>query len=457
MKTTLVFCTELLFVFLFGSLSAMGWQDSSPRALSGFEESESYDLEDDVLLDVNDANVIKLLYLVKKISRKNFEKYSQYSNGITLEDVQARPQKHRLWVFRISGVAKRAKQFKYENQGDGALKGCFQIDVETDQGNMVLVTRELPRAWQLDMAINEKVSFAGFFIANRYANQAAQEQSKTLPVFLALRPEWFPDESSQVSSPPRLRTSHQVLAARGVDIGRLDYVARQNFRRLTESDNESFYQFLSATRQMDLGEVPEVKLDFLDLMAQPKSNFGHATLINARVRRCVRVTVESEELRSRYGVGHYFELDMFYSLGNGTVTTRNREGREVIIEDRFPMTICVAQLPEGMSAEDVADHNVRVKGFYYRFWSYNSEFSSDHSDDPRLSSQFSPLVIGKIDQVIQSSSLPLDYVLTGFVVALMLGAAGTIWFFRRSDLQSKQTRRRQKVSSEDVDFGGIED
>ena len=360
--------------------------------------------------------------------------------------------------------AKRVQQIKYEAVSEEALKGSFRIDVETEQGDVILIARELPRKWKLDAPINEVCSFTGFFIGNQFNDSAAQEKGDKRSVFVSLRPRWFPDASSAIESSDSLKASYQALAERGVDIGRLDYVRRQSFRRLTGADNQSFYQMLAATREMTSTDVPEVKLSFLDLMRNPRTNFGHATYLSGRVRRCFRVEVKSEELRQRYGVDHYYELDMFHYLENGTVTTEDKDRNKIVFEDRFPMTVCVAQLPEGMSPEDVADHTVQVKGFYYRFWSYHSEFSAEQSEkidkktgkktDKRLSTQASPLVIGVVAGVTNASSESLDWMLTGFVIALFLAAAGAIWFFRRSDQQFKNDQQR-KAKPEELDFSGI--
>lgn len=426
---------------------------SQPWELSGFSESDTYQVTDENVLDLNGDYVVKLLYRVGKTSRANFQKYSQLSKDVALAKLREETQQHRFSVFRLEGLAKKVEKFNFPDAGDTGLKSCFKVDFETTDGlKLIVVSRGVPTAWLKSESLNEHSSLYGFFVAQRYADESAKESGDLRPVFVTKRPTWEPDENSAIELPASLSQSYQLLAEHGVDVGKIDYVRLQNNRRLGKLDNESFFQIINATQEIKTSEIPDQSLSFVQLLTKPDDYFGHGIGIKGRVRRCFRVNIETAEVREQYGIDHYYELDMFYPLGDQKVDIKNREGKVVkVYEDRYPLTVCAAKLPEGMTPDDIANHSVKINGFFYRFWSYQTA----SSEQAGMQAQTSPLIIGLVDEIDSSSTGGMDFVVAGLLLATMLGAIAMVWFFRRGDKERDLLTKKRAALPDEVDVSGF--
>ena len=185
---------------------------------------------------------------------------------------------------------------------------------------------------------------------------------------------------------------------------------------------------------------------------KPGENHGHGIGIKGRVRRCFRVDVETQDVRDRFGMDHYYELDMFYQLGDQKIDIKNREGEVVkVYEDRYPLTVCVARLPDDMTPDDITNHTVKISGFFYRFWSYQTE----SSEQAGMQAQTSPLIIGLVGEIDSTSTGGMDIVVASLLLATLLGAIALVWFFRRGDKGRDLLTQKRAALPEEVDVTGF--
>ena len=145
------------------------------------------------------------------------------------------------------------------------------------------------------------------------------------------------------------------------------------------------------------------------------------------------------------------KMDMYISLNDvATIRATDKDGNEVVYKDRFPVTVHLASLPE--PEKEYRHHKVRVKGFFYRLWSYQSEFAKETNQG----SQLSPLLIGFKPTVLRASTKMLDTILTIGGVVFVVGLFGLIWFLRRGDQLSTNPLNRSDDLPDKVeipDFG----
>ena len=132
---------------------------------------------------------------------------------------------------------------------------------------------------------------------------------------------------------------------------------------------------LKAVSKISEETFPRKSVGFVNLMQDPKSNFGNSVTVEGRVRRCVPVQINDKELKALLGFETYYELDMFVPLGDQKIVVRTSSDSTLEYEQRFPVTACLPSLPAGMTASDIEDKLVQLDGFFYRFWKYQSEFT----------------------------------------------------------------------------------
>ncbi len=420
----------------------------TPKSLSGYGPSQVYEIEDGGSLDLEYPFLRGLLYRVGQVSKQNVHEYAQYSRQVKLTDVAEYPRKHRLWMFDLVGRVNLVNRKSFANVDiDDVVKACFVTDMTTDDGTEIkIVSRSIPRAWVPGTSLNHRARFQGFFL------QHVTDQGTSKPVFVCNRIAWHPD---QLDADMEIGPSQIVLAKKGVDIGLFDFVRQKNTQSLSRVDSECFYQILQATKNISIAEIDPLKpVGFLELMQNPKKQFGNTVSIAARCRRCVPIVVSDPDVRERIGIDQYYELDMFVRI-EGKVVIKNTDGTSLEYETRFPLTVCVARLPNNLTPAEVSNRQVNISGFFYRFWRYKSEFT-DQSEGQ--GGQVSPLIIGLTPEVIEVSAQGMDYVLYFVLIGSLSFFLGLMIWFKISDRKFQPATQAQNKSLPDkVDFSDVVD
>lgn len=335
----------------------------------------------------------------------------------------------------------------------GEVKGVYLAYCESDSGQPVLlITRSAPRKIALDQPLREPISMVGFFYNNvavdarggllpsvvAAADDVGQGDSgdtdagadvdavdrggagqgggdefdgrvgdvpggddglrgnadRSVPLFIANRFAWYPVESTATMAVSR---GQLELSARGVDVGLFDYVRRQNSKPLSQFDADAFYQMLAAvTKRNEFAAQhvpagrPEIAdgIGFSELMASPSRHFGEGVSMSGRLRQCVPIEITSGDRQLQVGTTRYYQASLFPDLGGRDVVVRTADDQSIKFE-QFPVTLCLPELPGGMTPEALEGRAVDVRGYFYRFIKYQSKVSADAN----LSGQVSPLVM----------------------------------------------------------------
>ena len=248
-------------------------------------------------------------------------------------------------------------------------------------------------------------------------------------LFVANRLAWYPDS---------------LLGDLKMDVGLLETI--QNSKPLRGEEYEAFYQMLAAAGRTAAGElsrraynqlvhdakqlgdkqreieaaglplseddrieeaVLETRLDymrknashpFVPLVEHPDRFNGELIMLRGTAYRIVKVRINEPEIRKRFGIDHYYQIDMRVNLEHKVklITSRTAGGEEDKIREekivaQHPATFCALSLPPGMPTGDHLLEPIRVAGFYFKNWQYQTaEMRGDQAAE-----RVAPMLIGR--------------------------------------------------------------
>ncbi len=428
--------------------------DETPIELSGFSISESFEIPDKQLLNLDAPIVKKLLYRIKGTSPQSRKEYSRFSVDLEWDDIVQKTEDYRLWVFDRTATLTRIERHRFNNLSpDEEIKSVFVCHCQTKEKNdsgatkFITLARTMPSSLKLNVTLNQPVRMTGFLLSTV---SDMDEKSAPLPVFVADRLAWYPNRVSAV-----VNAAHVRLARHGVDIGLIDHIRQNNTKRLGNKDAEAFFQFISAVENMDVAveNASNVKLGFAKLMRNANSNFGHYARVHGVVRTCSVIPIQHADIRERLGINKYYQLMLFPDLDGAKVVIENKDGKQLDYR-KFPVTICCTELPSGLKPQDMERKQFEIEGYFFRFWKYQS----DKTDAANATGQVSPLIITKSATPIESKGNQLNFILTFFVISLIVGTAILLWVYRVADKRRK-TPGAEILSSlpERISLTGIEE
>lgn len=424
-----------------------GWgqvHDDTPIELSGFSVSQAYEIQDDQAINLEAPEILRLLYRIQSTSPKSRWEFSQYSKDLSWDDIAQQTDEHRMWVFERTGRLKRVRRIRFSGiHPDAEIKEVFVCQCNDENGDpFSLVALELPNTFPIETDLDEPISFSGFLYARVVVDDTASGQ----PLFIVNRPAWFPDKESD-----KANASYVELAQNGVDVGLLDFVKESNAKPLGAHDSEAFFQMIASTKTGDTGEVQPV--GFSSLLKQSAEQIGNVIQVNGRVRSCTEITVTDPDIQNRLGLTHYFQLILFPSLDGGKILLEDQSGESQEFS-RYPITVCFTSLPKGMTPGEIERRGFIVKGFFFRFW----KFQSEKTDLSGKSGLPSPLIIASSLQPIESQIEYLNMLLLAFGFAVVVGMGVLIWIYRRSDQKREQSGESILSTLPDkLDVSGFED
>lgn len=320
------------------------------------------------------------------------------------------------------------------------LRQLVQLVLVNGDGTRIrVIAAPLPK----QVAIGDQLSGVGVALLDD------EEQSTSIAVAGNLR--WRPKQPASLG--------WQVLGELNVDITRLPDIVALSRRPLMDVDSQVFFSMIGAANQAGsmsaesepLGPIAAamraaaVEVSPTDLLKEPEKWMGQWITIDVETVRWTRVTVELDERAKQVGSDHYYQIDAIGDLGNVQLKIATEGGGSVTMENRYPVTLVAAELPEFLADEKALSRTVstpvRVEGFFYRLWSYESDFMASHGGK-----QFAPLLIaGRWADRTPTSTDPIGVSWIGTfaavgVIAAIVGALAYAWFNRRGDRLARQHR-----------------
>ena len=355
-------------------------------------------------------------------------------------------------VTRVSLIPEIAARFQFNHY--------FAVNLQpTDESFQVLVyARQVPEAWSLDRELDEPAGVEAVYLKSTAVDAAVDRY-----LLAAERLAWFPDradEQDRGDDAEQVPTDWVLLARLGMDIGRLDDIRKRDGLPLENADTACFYEMLTAAGQgtsADWALAPE--FDLLPFLQKPQQQHGKLARVTGRVKRVTKIVLTNSEIHDRYGIDHYYEVDLMIPLGNREVRLpRNAQDKEApVITNSFPVVCCVLDVPERLRAlaeNATVNEDMTITGFNFRLWSYQSAFLNDASRAPGATvtpeqqkarrRQPSPMFVAARAEF--SPPAPRQEVDLGFYLggALLVGlvVVGLVTFWtRRQDAKSRRRLR----------------
>ncbi|MDG2207232.1 MAG: hypothetical protein P8K78_04955 [Pirellulales bacterium] len=413
--------------------------------------------------------LLRLLYRLAALPLANLEHWSREAPDVaTLQnaDDQSLGETFTLRgrVSRIDRVTMTQKE-KAAYGRDTAYRCHVTLELIERPLQCVLyvwdVPAELLDRQPLDAACGATAIFLG---------KTKAEDSSTL-AFAATRLAWYPDTA---------------LGDLQMDVGLLDRI--ENSKPLRGAEHEAFYQMLAAADRAAAGELSRraynqlvheagqldkehdalkgkqtpltetennrlalvnVQRDyirknashpFVPLVDRPDEVVGELIMLRGTAYRIVKVRIPEADIRKRFGIDHYYQIDMRVNLEHKVklrkVEKDEATGEEVVDErivTQYPATFCALRLPPNMPVGDHLLEPIRVAGFYFKNWQYQTAAMRDGAAIERAA----PMLIGRAPKwdVRQPSALEQwgGIVVGTLFVVVLLGIWGIVWWTGRGD------------------------
>ncbi len=426
-----------------------------------FDIDERYlaDFVDDRPLDgAEREKLLLILYRLRQFPAASLEKFSNLPDA--LQSLKEHPSDFRGELFDVRGIVTRVtrEDLAPELRERLQIAACYRCQVVTDSGMAtVIYTLTVPQAWKLDQSLDELCSASALFIKREKKDHDAHAElnQATDFVFVAPRVAWYP---------------RNFLGELGMDYGLLDGVRDRT--RLDE--RECFYQMLAAVsraaeqaieregqqelarlksewdaserngaldakeRQAARRALASAKRnasDIVPLFNQAQAQRGKLFVVRGEALRAIEVRIDDPDIVSRFGLRHYYELDVF------TPDSQNN-----------PLVCCVAELPSGMPEGDDIRENVCITGFFLKSWAFDATSlrNSPSAQKKPVRQQLAPLLVAKSVEWFPKSDTRTQSVsvAVGLIVILVLGTA-LVFYLRRADRRALAAARNIRLTLPD--------
>jgi len=440
-------------------VTAMQYQDDSPRELAGISASVSFDTKDDLPLDPQAKTAVSMLYRLRKASPSTLDRFAAFSKDVSLTQARDETIDFRFWLFRFPANLTKIQKVPIAGAPQttdsiGHLYRCTALATDSTGSSIpcTILTRSIPSQLPLETEINTPIQVTGFLYCRALvrtsveagpADQPTDANQPTL-VFIADHFAWFPKTASVANK------QMVALASTGFDVAQLDQVKSCNGKALGAKDADAFYQMLATVGATN--ELPPA-IPIKSVIAKSTENIGARVELTARCRTCTRVKITDPDKRERYGIDHFYQMFVFPELDQAIVLTENTpDGPAKAVYKRFPVTICATRLPAGLSPEDINGNAISIDGTFFRIWKYDAEINRQAN----ISATISPLIITQDIEVIETASW-MNHLVTwvfGGIAALIAFMYAYHRVFRK-----KQTLPSQSILEtlpDQIDVTGLE-
>jgi hypothetical protein len=395
---------------------------------------------DEPLLPAEIDVLAKILFCFPRLGFENLHRWRRPAGDWS--ELAKDPESCRAQVFRVAGRARRVVQRKLlpEQAELFEFNHYYEVTVQLENSphEALIAARHVPAAWPLDEPLDEPTQADALFLKSV---QLSSEPKQL--VFAAGSLGWYPDRPDPEH---HIGPSQLALAKLGMDISQWDSVARGKGDGLTSADREGFYQLLAAVNGPEAAALPthrQSSLNLVGLLQQPQEHFGLIVPVQGVAHRVMKVPVNDADIRSRFGVDHYYEIDFFLPLGGAALQFgSDPEGKKnPVYRNSFPATLLVRDLPPGLVEGENVHELIQSDSVFFKIWTYNSTYTSQFGQV-----QLAPLFVAINSQVVAYQS-PLTWLTGGLITtALLLAlavAALIFWLYDRSDRAAKASSRRK--------------
>ena len=263
-----------------------------------------------------------------------------------------------------------------------------------DRPTVHVITSKLPSGAK----VGDRIEALGMVI-EKSTNSDETAESDTVIAMVSLPLKWFPKTPTS--------DGWRLLGEAGVDVSELARVGTRNRKKLSAEDNEAFYQMLAVSQ--DIGGSPRAAqiepkwIEPAQLLRAPQDFSGGWLRMHLQTVRVTYVAVTDPKRQKQLGSDHYYQVDAHGDLGNVVILIQRPEGEAgepIRFEGTYPVSLVMKELPDflsqairqqegGDSAATMISRPVQVEAFFFRLWSYSSDFMERQGGGD----QFGPLLM----------------------------------------------------------------
>lgn len=424
---------------------------SETLRLFGMDESTLRQFEDGRQLHPDEHEPLyRLLYLFPRFERIDLLRWR--SPLASPSELATTPADVRGEIFSLSGwvediqtmelPAESARRFDYSEFY--VLRIRLASD---DERNVIVCSREIPNAWKLPAATGTVLpaSCDGMFVKVGDGEDGAEKL-----VFVTDHMAWHPYEVNEALG---VGPGKALLGRAGMDVSLFDNLDQA--KPIGHNDRDCFYQMLWAVGRADpqaMRSVAHPNFNIAELLKEPAEQAGQFYQLRGLARRALRVRVDAPDVQEKYGIDHYYEVDVFLPLPRTLKLVDPRDGVARQYQT-YPITICVRELPEGLQEGSTIRQEVAVDASYMKLWSFRSRFmSGDETEDAPQRRQVSPLFIASTVRTVEPAQekivWPETALVTGFLFSLVVIGLSA-WYYSRSDRAFVDWRQRRPAELKD--------
>ncbi len=350
------------------------------------------------------------------------------------------------------------------------LKRIYRVEVQTSYTpsgdnpaaevagpTIDVLTASVPTPWLVEWAQSQRLAQP---TAATGVVVHADEQGRPR-VLAAPAMSWFPAADSPAGV-PSLTRDWALLASQGFDVSLLEQVRTLHREPLVAADQRAFYGMLRAAGMLATQPTPTpLAADAAVLLRRAEESIGRYVSLDCQSVRLTRIAITDAATRAAVGADHYWQLDAQGDLGNVVIQIESQAaGAEpATFHNRYPVSIVMLTLPDFLrqlaaggaqaaghqSNVSLISRQLRIEGFFYRLWSYDSDYMNQHGGGK----QFGPLLMAtRISDIEPPAGDRLGVSRMGqgvAVSALVLLLALGIWIYltSRQDAAARQRRLAQ--------------
>ena len=399
-----------------------------------------------------EESLVLILSLYPRFGQEQVEAWAV--RDVSWDQLAAAGADHRAKILPLTGRVKRVA--KIDLPAEVAARCDFdhyyQVRMQIFDAPYVAVVycAEIPTSWKLDADLDEPASGYPLFLK---VGDAADDPLPLL--FATQRLAWHPDRPQ---ANLQIDQAHVALAKLGVDIGRFQDVGKTEGAGILASEREPFYQILAALGDNQAAAVLKPQrpaMDVSQLLQNPQTYQAHVLPVRGLARRVARIDVDDVDIRQRFHIDHYYEVDLTVPLEKKISLRADPKKKEgaVLYENSFPATICVRELPAGLSVGDNLRQSVEADAVFFKIWHYHSTFTA-----PAQLSQPAPLFLAQQVRLVKEE-LPSRWVsdvLVGSAMVLAIATfVGIALWYRLSDRSQGRASALDDAKPPQPDFSNL--
>ncbi|PQO26734.1 hypothetical protein C5Y96_19820 [Blastopirellula marina] len=380
-------------------------------------------LDGQPLEDGEQEAVIRALTRIRRLQPHRITRWLKLETP--WQDLEKDPQKHRLEIYLLTGNVEAVREITIPKEAVASvgLAAYYEVDalLDTPTGKAfgTIVVEDIPHSWKVTLNPEKNIAGAPISCAGVFLKPFKTDEGRQGFVFATPKISWHPSEPNQDLG---VTADQVLLAEQGMDIGELSRVKdRVKFEGL---EREPFYQMMAAVRGVPLDQQKALAdLSVSQLLTEPKEGLMVAPAdyrarfmrLTGLCRRITKIEVDDEDIQQRLGVDHYYELSVFVPIANPIVSQRaGDESTRKQFSNDYPVLVCVAELPPGLSVGEDLHQSVAVTGAFFKLWAYRTPFMSQEDFTRR---QISPLFIAAN---VEKYAAPSNPETNQFVLAMLV-------------------------------------